>query len=634
MIMMNEQDNPFKYRHEDQIVKDPIFLKLFGTQIIDLIPEDSLIKKANIFVSTPGGGKSSLFRIFRPSSLSLIVKFHENEDYIELFQKLKERNVITDSKVNLLGVYLSCARNYADIEILDIDEGLKIKLFFSLICSRAILILLQGILELNELSPNDLNRIYVNFPHDAETLPNSPFPCNGRHLYDWASKIETAIYNSLNSYDETFDKSLAIANDLELLRALNPDNITLDDKPLVSHTLILLDDVNFLSKKQHNALYKVLQSHRMPLPIWLADRMESLQFVELLPGNDGREFNIIEIEKIFRQRGKNFEYFAENVANKRAKSGILDITDLTMCLDDPMTSSEWNERFAKIISKIREQIEKKAVFTKRYNEWILEQERFQGTEKDKAVGWRTLEISIERNSTGGQQQLIDAPIGIEVYNKSSTAINPAAEFFLCNDESIPYYFGFSRLASLASYNIEQFVEITGELFEEIISKHYLKQSTVLKPNEQEQILKKIAKKYWNDIPRSYTNGVNASKLLEVIGNMAREQTMRPTAPYLPGVTGFAITMQQYYQIHDKGIQKKNPNYGILSETLQTCIANNLIHPEYGYKQGQKGGPSHVVFQLNRLLCVYFGLPLGYGGWRPVKPDEMCEWVSEDDKQHE
>lgn len=620
MINVNEQDNPFKYRHEDQIVKDPIFLKLFGTQIIDLIPHDSLMRKANIFVSTPGAGKSSLFRIFRPSSLSLIVNFHENEDYSELFKKLKERNVISESEVKLLGVYLSCARNYSDLEILDIDDGLKTKLFFSLICSRVILILLQGIIELHELSFDDLNHIFVKFPSDAETLPHSPFPCDGKVLYDWASKIENAIYDYLNSYDETFDKSFAITNDLELLRALNPENITLNDKPIISHTLILMDDVNFLSKKQHNDLYKILQSHRMPLPIWLADRKESLQFVDLLPGNDGREFNIIEIEKVFRQRGKAFENFARSVANKRAKSGILDITDFSMCLDNPMTSNEWKGVFSQIIPRIRARIEDKAIFTKKYNKWILEQEGFHGTEKEKAVGWRTLEISIERNHIGRQQQIIDSPIEIEVYNRSSDAIGPAAEFLLCDDESLPYYFGFSRLATLASYNIEQFVELAGEFFEEIISKHYLKQSTQLKPQEQDQILKKIANKYWNDIPRSYTNGINATKLLEKIGKMAREQTIRSTAPYLPGVTGFAITMHQYYNINDEEIQKPKPEYSILADTIQTCIANNLIHPEYGYKQGQ--GTKHVVFQLNRLLCVYFRLPLGYGGWRSIRPDDV------------
>lgn len=628
---MNEQDNPFKYRHEDQIIKDPIFLKLFGTQIIDLIPGDSLIKKAVIFVSTPGGGKSSLFRIFKPSSLSLIRKFHENEDYSELFQKLKERDIVTESSVNLLGAYLSCARNYSDLELLEIDDGMKQKLFFSLICSRSILILLQGILDLHELTRDDLQRIDFKFPTDAETLPNSPFPCDGKQLYDWASKIENAIYNSLNSYDESFDKSIAIASDLELLRALNPQNITLDDKQIVSHTLILMDDVNYLSKNQHNALYKVLETHRMPLPIWLADRQESIDF---LPGNDGREFNIIEIEKTFRERGKKFEIFAKNVANKRAKSGILDITDFSICLDDPMTSHKWNQTFAEIVPKIQARIEKKTAFTKRYNEWILDQKRFQGTEKEKTVGWRTLEISIERSSNGGQQQIFDSPLSPEIYHKSSSAIGPAAEFFLCNDESLPYYFGLSRLVSLASYNIEQFVELAGEFFDEVISKYFLKKSTALSPSEQEQIFKKIAKKYWNDIPRRYTNGVNASKLLEKIGNMAKEQTIRPTAPYLPGVTGFAITRQQYFQINNEALQKKKPEYLTLSETLQTCIANNLIHPEYDYKQGQKNGPSHVVFQLNRLLCVYFGLPLGYGGWRSIKPEEMGKWIMEDDTKND
>jgi hypothetical protein len=623
---MNEKENPFKYRHEEQIDKDPIFIKLFGPNIIELIPLDSFMKKATLFVSAPGGGKSSLFRIFKPYSLLTIINYHDNEDYSDLFEKLRQLDVISATKPTLLGIYLSCARNYSELELLKFDDLQKNHLFFSLISARLILIALQGILELNNLTIEDLERISISRPSQVETLPKSPLPCNGKTLYDWASNIENSICEILDSYEQNYNKDISITNNLEFLHALNPANILLDGKPIVEHTLIMLDDVNFLSKTQRDNFLSILKKHQLPLPIWIADRKESSEFTDMLPGNDGREFNIVEIERTFRSKGKQFEYFVKNVADRRSKTGILDITDFSACVDDPMTSPAWEEKFKEIIPKIRKEIETKAVFTKKYDKWILEQEKVQGSEMEKAIGWRALEIDIQRNLTGVQTTLLDIPLEIEAHTGSISAITPAAEFFISEEYGIPYYFGFSKLATLASYNIEQFIEITGNLFEEIISKQQLKQAMVLHPQEQQDLIKKIARKYWNDIPKSFTNGINASRLLDAIGKMAREQTLRPTAPYLPGVTGIGITTSNFFQIQDLEIQKNKPEYKILEETIHTCIANSLLRPEYDYKQGSKGKTTFVVLQLNRLLCVHFGLPLGLGGWRPVKPDDMSNWI--------
>ena len=109
--------------------------------------------------------------------------------------------------------------------------------------------------------------------------------------------------------------------------------------------------------------------------------------------------------------------------------------------------------------------------------------------------------------------------------------------------------------------------------------------------------------------------------------MAHEQTMRPTAPYLPGVTGIGITTSNYFKLHDTGMQKLKPHYSEIAEVLQSCISYNILRPEYGYKQGQKGKTTHVVLQLNRLLCAHFGMPLGYGGWRTMKLDDLVAIIT-------
>ena len=622
---MNEQENPFKYRHEAQFEKDTIFLKLFASGIIELIPEDSLMKKATIFLSTPGGGKSSLFRVFKPNSLITTINYKDSEEYSELFTKLKERNILTDIEPKVLGIYLSCARNYDEIEFLNINPVQKKHLFFSLINARVLLIALQGMLLLKELAKEDLDKINIEYPNQVETLPNSPFPCNGKELHQWASNIENSICDLLDSYEQGGLDENGLSDSFDYLHVLNPENITIDGEKIFETALVMLDDVQFLSKTQQDFLYNVLKTHQIPLPIWLADRRETLDLSVLMPGNDGREFTQVIIEDQFRSKGKTFENLVKNIASKRTRAGILELADFTQCVDSNMMAKDLDKKFKDISIKVRKKIEIEAQSTKKFNSWILDQENKQGTQKDKAVGWRSLEISVQRNLKGVQTQLFDIPLEVEKKEKAYSQISSAAEYLLNEEYNIPYFYGFSKLASLASYNVEQFIEIAGDFFDEIISKSQLKHETTLTPYEQETLIKKIARKYWNDIPRSVPNGILVSKLVLKICTIAHEQTIRPTAPYLPGVTGIGITELNYSKLHDVKMQKKNPHYSELAEVIQSCIAYNILRPEYDYKQGPKG-TRHVVLQLNRLLCVHFGMPLGYGGWRAMKLDSLVDAI--------
>ena len=34
----------------------------------------------------------------------------------------------------------------------------------------------------------------------------------------------------------------------------------------------------------------------------------------------------------------------------------------------------------------------------------------------------------------------------------------------------------------------------------------------------------------------------------------------------------------------------------------------------------------MILYMNRLLCLYFGLPLQYGGWRPLNLDRLNKFV--------
>jgi hypothetical protein len=73
----------------------------------------------------------------------------------------------------------------------------------------------------------------------------------------------------------------------------------------------------------------------------------------------------------------------------------------------------------------------------------------------------------------------------------------------------------------------------------------------------------------------------------------------------------------------EGVATTADNVRTLRDVLASCIALNLLEPRMDAKNK---GERWLVLYLNRLLCLRFGLPLGYGGWRPQKIKALTEWL--------
>ena len=91
---------------------------------------------------------------------------------------------------------------------------------------------------------------------------------------------------------------------------------------------------------------------------------------------------------------------------------------------------------------------------------------------------------------------------------------------------------------------------------------------------------------------------------------------------LRGVTGIAITMAERAVLIDSP-DEKIKHLSRLRDILTSLVAHNLLIPSLDHQQGNR---PVVVFYLNRLLCVQFGLPLGRGGWRHRALEELNRWL--------
>jgi hypothetical protein len=248
-----------------------------------------------------------------------------------------------------------------------------------------------------------------------------------------------------------------------------------------------------------------------------------------------------------------------------------------------------------------------------------------GSSYERALGWRELEILIERDLARAQSAFdFDLLTEAELSDKENAGVRAAAEIFLSRECKTPIYFGRGKLASLSSSNADQFVELAGDLFEELAAKAVGRRNvdTRLDAERQHIILKRAAERRWDGIPRRVPRGYEARRFLDALGAFCQLQTFRPSAPYPPGVTGFGVTMQDRAKLIDQS--KTGEVFAELRAMLAALVSQNLLEPTLDHRNK---GQNFIIFNLNRLLCAHFDLPLGYGGWRRKTLKELTDWMS-------
>jgi hypothetical protein len=198
----------------------------------------------------------------------------------------------------------------------------------------------------------------------------------------------------------------------------------------------------------------------------------------------------------------------------------------------------------------------------------------------------------------------------------------AARLFASHRYDLPYYFGFDALINSANRNVEQFLDVAGAYTDKMIFRAELGRSPELSAKEQEDLLRFSANRYYDRIEQGFPRGYSIRQFVDNLARFCQGVTNRPNAPIAPGVSGFGLTRDQLRNAlaldgADEGIK-------IFRETLASAVAGNVLSIKKT-KQGQPGAQK-IVFYLNRLLCIKFGLPLNYGGWQRLPIETLIKMI--------
>lgn len=627
---MREPRNPFRLRAAEQIESDLSFLRLFGPGMLELLSMQQMWDRPQILRSASGGGKTSLLKLFTPSVLLALHANRGHDDIKELYQRLSEFDIVNEDGSQALGVLIPCNRNYANLEDLDFDAARKARLFFGLLNARIVLSTLRASLLLHSLSfPQHLDRISVHDSVDFLTGYRSAGPLLGSALHRWATDYEATVCDAIDSFEPPDQTLLPGQETVSSLELLKPGALLLDGKPAAPKTVLMFDDVHLLTLQQRKSLFRTFAQLRSGVAIWIAERFEALSVSELLSSGtqQGRDYNVIQIEQFWRRQRKKFENLTANIANRRARAATeVEIPSFEPYLVSSLDGAEWQEKSKGILDDVHRQTVEQTAGDMKFQDWLKHGDLNEGTTRDRAVSWKILQILVERERRRSQGAFDFVLPSDELEERTDSQIRSAAELFIARDYKLPYYFGLPRLSQLASSNIEQYLWLAGDLFEELVSATVVRDVPLqLSPTRQDFIVRRASDQLWKEIPRRARLGESVFRFLDSVGRFCQQMTFLPNAPYEPGVTGIAISMADRASLLDPHYIASHPTHARLGEVLAAAIAGNLLEPILDYRCK---GTMWMVLNLNRLLCPRYWLPLQYGGFKEKRLDELVSWLSD------
>lgn len=621
--------NPYKERATDRTATDQAFVRLFSPKILENLPEDAFTGGVHLFVSPPGGGKTTLCRAFTPTALKA---FWGNKDIPEMKESakvLQELGVIDPVRgPQLLGVQLTCLSGYADL-----PSGMSMQhdgLFRALLNCRIVLRALRSLAASQNISSvEQLTNITIEYPSELQNLTAIPKEESPQKLAQWAELCERKVYSHLDalSDDDTSDKLPAHVR-FEGVLWLHSVKFRANGEELVPRRVLMIDDLQALRKKQRELLKREFLDLRSRQSIWLAQRTAALSDEEVLSlgAREGRDVQVHSIEALLGNSRNGFATFAQNVLDRRfGTQSLFRGTKFEQHLRSDISAKELEKPFRLAAEHYKKKTARFRNETQ-YQVWLSVADRI--CEKDLPTiedlrALYTTRILIARNENSRQLSLV--PLAAEeLEERDKSSIQAAAEIFAHEESSLPTYYGVDSLCSMATNNVEELLGLAAALYDGLEANQMLRRAdAMLTAKDQERLLIDAAERKRDFISRSHSEGTRSKLLIDAIGSFCREKTFAPTAPYSPGVTGVRLSQTELEKLlqGQGGPEKLVKN---LRQVLSECVADNLFFiKESAPTTGREGGN---VFYLNRTLCAYFGLPLGLGGWQDVKVSELIEWM--------
>ena len=617
--------NPFLDRMSERTTSDQEFVRLFSPKILERLAEDAFEGAIHIFRSPPGGGKTTLLRAFTPSALRAFWNARRVQEMSESYQRLSARQILDEnSGPQMLGVLLSCASGYADL-----PPGATISqegLFRALLDCRVVLRSLRSLATLLGVSsPEQLENVRLEYDALGADLKSIPPLHSPPELAQWADRREREVYAELDAMGANNAVDISLHVRFESVLWLQSVKFISENQEIIPRRMLMIDDLHRLRRKQRAMLIKEMAEIRPSIPVWLAERSIALGDQLLSQGTrEGRDLRQYALEDLWTTGRGQFSTFAQSILDRRLDAqNEIPSGPFEQYLRPNLRQQDVNEQIGRGLPSLQGDI---ARYTKnpRYTEWVGRAENNLANPRLESLQELFVtRILLARDENKRQMSLELAPLSTEeLEERDSSQVSAAAEIFLHEELRIPYYYGIDRLCIMATNNVEELLSLAAALYDGLRAKQILRRpELLLSPQEQEKLLKEVAKRKRDFIPKNHTEGTRAQRLLDSIGSFCRDRTFIPNAPIAPGVTGIRLSQGEMLKLQND----THREFGIiLRRVLAECVAENLLVARQS--SASTGRESGVMFYLNRTLCALYDLPLQMGGWQDLTVENLIDWM--------
>jgi hypothetical protein len=638
---MSYVPNPFRVRVAEQQRDTLSFVRSFGAGMLELLPP-SLWDRLLVLRSAPGAGKTSLMRLMSAESLCVV---HANRrDFRALAAQLEEIGALDTTGPRVIGFVVNLSRDFRALIDLGPPGRSGDVILNKLIDARVIVKYVEAALTTMGLEfPAEAHRLRFAPTHSAEDAVRRLGGPAGDDLLTAARRAESEVLDLVDSLVPVeWEHERGHAKMYSLI-ALSGSRVEIDGKPLVGRPLVMFDDGHELADVQRELLIRELLNRELTISRWYAERYEALSHDQVLTGGSprGRDMVELHIEIAARQSGsgrygtrgrsRNFEKLLIEIGDMRARRDLLtygaEETPFSELIK--VSSDDLDARASEELPRARQTILDELGPIERYQPWISSARVF-AEEADTAyealIRWRELPILVARDRRKPDPSLFDdLPIEREYEESVGSDTRGAARLFLAKELRLPYYAGPDMVATLASRNVEQFLSLAGNLFDQMAATIALRRKPRLTAESQDRVIRQMSKEFWRAIPQRIPYGPDVQALLLAIAKMARANTFMPNAPYAPGVTGTAFNLHERPALL-RALKDANHRSSVsrLARALSSAVAHNLLEAD---SPRSVKGRTWTVLYLNRLLGPEFDLPLTRGGFREQRLSTLAEWVT-------
>lgn len=617
--------NPFRLRDSERERDHTAFVRSFGPTSMDVLPPLPW-DKPFILRSAPGAGKTSLMRMLRPASLHAAAALHDHGEPIKA--RLRDRGFLADNRPTVLGVYVNLDNDFRSLLDLGVRSETAERVFFRLLDARVMLEAVRAALTLVGGSfPLDAPRVRVVPGGDeaARALELLGGPA-GDDLLRTATQAETELLDLLDVLTPAEGAEPAGHHRLHALTALSGADLSVDGTSTGARPLVMFDDGHALDPSQRTALLDQLRSRGLRLDRWFAERTEALTDAALLDaGVPERDYETRNLEDEFVRNKKRFHNMLLEIANRRASVPLGRVTDVSDQFQDLLEvpgDALLAGRDDEVLGAARGRVVEAAGSDARYEEWLDTLRGLQGREGLARIAETGVLVARDRGRAQGELFAEVLPADA-LGDRGNAGLREGALLREAHAQKLPYYSGVNLLTGLASTNVEQFLTLSGDLFAEVLLTASVGRDPHLAAERQDRVLRRASRVYWDQIASGVPHGPLVQTFVKGIAGLATREAAKPTLPYPPGVTGTALAHADRDALIDPDRRARVAGADLLLTALTNAVAYNVLSVDKNYRV--KGGV-YLVIYLNRLLCPYFGLPLGYGGFRERRLQEMASWM--------